>query len=168
MRVSLFGLFLRRVYLMNPKFEHVQLVLSTLLSILIFIALFDASNHTCVCLCSRHDLQHMPSNWIYWYTYACLCSPLVSFYILVGLSLTILDLHVQILELGAWNPPAADQSVQRKRGSSTDAWSSFSSSPSCLVLEIPYCSTWALVVLFILVYPLTIHPFMLLGDVIFM
>jgi len=33
---------------------------TTSLSTLVFIALLDASDHACVCLCSRHDFQHMP------------------------------------------------------------------------------------------------------------
>jgi len=72
MRVFLFGLFLRYINLLNLKSEPVQLVLSKL----IFIALIDASDYACMCLCSWHDFRHMPSNWIYRYMYDCLCTPL--------------------------------------------------------------------------------------------
>jgi len=68
----LFGLFRPRINLMNPKSEHVQLVLSTL----VFIDLLDASDYAFVCLCSRHSFRHMPSNLIYRYTCVYLCTPL--------------------------------------------------------------------------------------------
>ena len=56
MRVSLFGLFFRRINLLNPSTEPVQLALLHLyISSLDVLFMFK-------CVCSRHDFQYMPFN----------------------------------------------------------------------------------------------------------
>ena len=60
-----------------------------------------------VCACAHDTVFEIPSNWIYHTPMLACVRHLDSF----GLPLTNLDLHVQIPELGAWNPPVADQSA---------------------------------------------------------
>ena len=86
----------------------------------------------------------------------------------LGSFMTTLNLHVQILKFRACGFSLLLLRVaQQKRGLSVDCSELFPSSPSCSAPEFPCYSSWAPIVLFIIVYLLVIHSFALLGDVIF-
>jgi len=119
---------------------------------------------TCTCILRPHHLI----------TYTCICHArhLILLYVLVGLRLTTLNSHVQILETRPWWPCCNWSSAQRilpwrsERSKSVDHRRSSSSQfLSCLVLEIPLVAREHLSA-FVYLFPLCTLVFS--SDVIFL
>jgi len=87
------------------------------------------------------------------YTCACLYMPHGLIFVLIRLLLTTMDLHVQILELGASKfSPFLIRVAQWKRGSSADHPEPFSSRPPARLSNFPIIARERPFVLLILVY----------------
>jgi len=95
MRVFLFRIFFQRINLMNPKSEPIQLVLPYL-----YLSFYLMPQIMIECACA-HDTVFdicLLIGFIDTRVFAC-ARHLASFYILAGLPLTTMDLHVQIQSL---------------------------------------------------------------------
>ena len=125
MRVSFFGLFYRCTNFMNPSTEFVQLVL---LHLRITHCLM--SHFMLVCVCSWCGFWYMLSRvGFYWCTYVYLCTPLDTYFTTHWLVfLTLMDLHVQILEFGLkWILPPRTELILQSRLTSCRSFLSISS-----------------------------------------